>query len=345
MGRLTRSDIAAAYQLLLGREPESKDTIDAHLKQDSAAALLKALAESEEFQRRWQRSPFFHFNTVLDPEAIIRAHADPARIAKPGHLVNFLGVAMNRAFMPHLKHSDNAVEGLPIPANWHADMAEFAASLRAVDLARDRFAMIELGCGWGCWMNNTGVAAKRRGLSIHVTGVEGDEGHLAFAREALATNGIAAGEYTLHHGIAGAEPGSALFPRQSRSGRDWGLEARPNAALDARNWAMRRNRYESIDILALDDIVGTETRIDLLHMDIQGGEAVLIRDCLETLNSKIAYLVVGTHSRAIEGYLMTLLLDAGWTLEIERPSIFEIKRRGPQTTVDGLQGWRNPRLA
>jgi FkbM family methyltransferase len=345
MGRLTRSDITAAYELLLGREPESDDAIDGHLEETSVASLLQRLVASPEFKRRWQRSPFFYFNSVLDPEALIRAHADPARKPKPGHLVNFLGVAMNREFMPHLRHSDDTVEDLPIPANWHADMAEFAACLRAVDLASKQFRMIELGCGWGCWMNNTGVAARRRGLSIHVTGVEGDGGHLAFAHEALATNGIRPDEYRLLRGIVGAERGVALFPRQHRSGSDWGLEARPAGPVEARKWALRMNRYEPVEVLALDNVIGAEKRIDLLHIDIQGGEAVLIRDCLATLNAKVAYLVIGTHSRAIEGYLMTLLLDAGWVVEIERPSIFEIRRKGPQTTVDGLQGWRNPRLA
>jgi hypothetical protein len=40
------------------------------------------------------------------------------------------------------------VEPIPIPANWHADIAEWAAALRAVDLARGSFTMAELGCGW-----------------------------------------------------------------------------------------------------------------------------------------------------------------------------------------------------
>jgi hypothetical protein len=35
--------------------------------------------------------------------------------------------------------------------------------------------MIELGCGWGCWMNNAGVAARSTDRRVHVIGVEGDE--------------------------------------------------------------------------------------------------------------------------------------------------------------------------
>ena len=42
------------------------------------------------------------------------------------------------------------VQALPIPANWHADIAEWGAVLRFIDLARKNFTIAELGCGWGC---------------------------------------------------------------------------------------------------------------------------------------------------------------------------------------------------
>ena len=70
------------------------------------------------------------------------------------------------------------VEPVPIPANWHADIAERAAALRAVEQAHGTFKVVELGCGWGCWLNNTGVAARTLGLAVTLIGVEGDEGHI-----------------------------------------------------------------------------------------------------------------------------------------------------------------------
>jgi hypothetical protein len=73
----------------------------------------------------------------------------------------------------------------------HAHISEWGAALRAVDLARDRFTAIELGCGWGCWMNNTGVAVRRAGRDVRLIGVEGDAVHIAFAHEATAANGVA----------------------------------------------------------------------------------------------------------------------------------------------------------
>ncbi|UPG71986.1 hypothetical protein MVG78_15840 [Roseomonas gilardii subsp. gilardii] len=56
----------------------------------------------------------------------------------------------------------------------------------------------------------------------------------------------------------------------------------------------------------------------------------------------MAYLVLGTHSRQIEGEIFGMKLAAGgWMLEMERPAILHLHERGPHVTVDGVQGWRN----
>jgi len=137
----------------------------------------------------------------------------------PKYLTNFLGVLIDpKFFLSILDGRAGQVEPVPIPANWHADIAEWAAALRAVDLAPGGFTMIELGCGWGCWMNNTGAAARRMGRAVQLIGIEGDMGHIGFAREACEANGFLPSQVTLHHGIAAAETGTALFPRQDGAG-------------------------------------------------------------------------------------------------------------------------------
>ncbi|UEM21144.1 hypothetical protein JL100_029475 [Skermanella mucosa] len=52
-------------------------------------------------------------------------------------------------------------------------------------------------------------------------------------------------------------------------------------------------------------------------------------------------MVIGTHSRQIEGRLMDSLPKAGWTLEMERPAIIRLSEGTQLTLVDGIQGWRN----
>ena len=97
-------------------------------------------------------------------------------------------------------------------------------------------------------------------------------------------------------------------------------------------------------MVPLAEAIGDHARVDLVHMDIQGGEADLVADTIELLTERVGYLVIGTHSRAIEGRLFATLLAAGWKLEVERPAIFAVIGGEPRTTVDGVQGWRNPRF-
>ena len=290
-------------------------------------------------------SPFFHYNATFDPQEVMRRHAASDLHPSPGYLTNFLGVRIDPKFFPTiLQGRAGQVEGIPIPANWHADIAEWGAALRAVDLARGTFTVIELGWSWSCWINNTGVAARRVGLDVHLIGVEGDEGHLRFAQEACAVNGFAPRQVNLRRGIAAPTGGIALFPRQGQAGVNWGLEPILGATDEQRSAATQSGRYDELPMIALDELAAPHARIDLLHIDIQGGEADFITGCLRVMREKVAYLLVGTHSRQIEGRIMDTLLQVGWKLEIERPAIFSLETGSPQITVDGVQGWRNPSL-
>jgi hypothetical protein len=75
-------------------------------------------------------------------------------------------------------------------------------------------------------------------------------------------------------------------------------------------------------------------KLDLLHIDIQGGEAALVREYLSLLFHMVAYVVVGTQSRQI----MNDFLRAGSLLEVERPAILMIHEHRPDVPVDGVQG-------
>ena len=97
-------------------------------------------------------------------------------------------------------------------------------------------------------------------------------------------------------------------------------------------------------MVAIEEIVRSGTKTDLLHIDIQGGEADLIASSLAALKKYVGYIVIGTHSREIEGALFKSLLADGWILEIERPAILGVENPVPYVKVDGVQGWRNPRL-
>lgn len=219
--------------------------------------------------------------------------------------------------------------------------------MRAIDLAKDRFTMIELGCGWGCWMNITGMAAKRRGLEVKLIGIEGDGKNLGLARETIAANGFDEKEYALLHVIAHARSGKAAFPQQAEEEENWGFEPVFSTDAAAYRTAMASGRYAELPMYGFSDLADDFGRIDLVHIDIQGGEAALIRESVAIFSEKIAYALIGTHSRQIEGHVMDSFLNEGWVLEIERPAILTLANAeaGPSVVVDGVQGWRNPRLA
>jgi hypothetical protein len=300
------------------------------------------IVNSAEFQTLHESSPFFYYNACFDVRATIARHAAPDLVRHPDYLTNYLGVRIDPKFMPKiLDGRAGEVEGMPIPANWHADMAEWAAALRAVELAKETFTMAELGCGWGCWLTNTGVAARAAGLTVDLIGIEGNARQLSFAREAYELNGFDSAEVTLRHGIAAASSGTALFPRQAKSGTDWGMEPVFDRTDGGRVAAVRSKAYDELPMVGLDELVGGRERLDLLHVDIQGGEANLVESCRPMLDERVAYLVIGTHSRVIEGRLFACLLEGSWRLEVERPAILALGHEEPTTTVDGVQGWRN----
>ena len=331
----SRNSLASAYDIV----SHEKSALEAENQ-----SLSKRL-RSETERPTAGASPFFHYNASFDAVAPIHRHAAKDLMPTPGYLTNFLGVRIDPKFFPTiLTGRGGEVEPLPIPANWHADIAEWGVALRAVELAGPTFTMMELGCGWGCWMNNTGAAARRTGRKVHLIGIEGDESHIGFARESMAFNGFTSSEYTLHRGIAAARGGIALFPRQQQGGMDWGLEPVFGASEAQRADAVRAGRYDELPMVALGEAASSHARIDLLHVDIQGGEADLIHDCLPVLAEKVAYILIGTHSREIEGRLFADLLGAGWRLEMERPAILQLVGGKPVVSVDGVQGWRNPEL-
>jgi hypothetical protein len=287
---------------------------------------------------------FYFYNASINPLKLIEENVVKNLQPTDGYFTNAFGVLIDPKFFPTiLTGREGTVEEIPIPANWHADIAEFGAALRAVELAHNSFTMIELGCGWGCWMNITGLTAKRKGLNVHLIGVEGDEGHVGFAKESLSSNGFKPSEYSLYHGVAAATSGVALFPKDDQPGVNWGAAPKFDVDPKEAQKLVDSDAYVRLEQFSLERISENFERIDLLHVDIQGGEGRLITQSMPFLSGRVSYLLIGTHSRQIEGILFDCLLKAGWVLEIERPALLNLDKE-PLVSVDGVQGWRNPKL-
>ena len=343
--RPTREDVIAAYRALLNRDPESNSVIEAHRSAGTLETVLRSIKSSEEYKVKEKNHPFFNYTSTFDAIEIIRRHGAANVTTDPSYLTNYLGVRVSPSVCPAmLQGRAGEIEPPPIPGNWHADIAEFAAVLRSVELAKETFTMAELGCGWGCWMNNAGTAAKRLGLKVSLMGIEGDKGHIAFATELLSVNGFLPEEVKIFWGISAAERGLALFPRQALAGSSWGLKPIFNADAETRAKALEAGTHDELPMIPLSDLMDTERpKLDLLHIDIQGGEADLVHNSLDLIGNRVRYMVIGTHSRDIEGRLFAELIAAEWHLEIERPAILHLNDV-PNVVIDGVQGWRNRSL-
>lgn len=355
----TEQEIVLAYRLMLDRVPSAAEIAHMQAHHDDAAALRQTFVAAPEFRRQFPqaavappprrpRAPhevLYHYYSGFDAPGTIAAHARNDVQPEPGFVKNFLGLKIPAAIHPsQLTAMLGKVEGPPDPGNWHADIAEWAAALRTVGLAQDRYRIVELGCGWGCWLSNTGLAARARGLAVDLIGIEGDPNHLANAREVLLLNGFDPSEFALNHGIAAPRPGKAIFPLHEGGPTNWGGQAvfHPDKATLAA--AEKDPAAQVLDCMTLEMLSGGQT-IDLLHIDIQGAETDYVRGNMQDIARLVRRVLIGTHSRVIEGELTAHFLAAGWRLEMERPAVAPIRNGQPVIGIDGVQMWANPALS
>jgi FkbM family methyltransferase len=271
--------------------------------------------------------------------------------AERGFVVDFLGVRHRlSALWPEARQLDAQVLGKPVPSDFHAETVEWIGMLKSVAAARDRWVVMELGAGYGTWVVGSGVAARRRGIeAFKLYGVEADPQHCASMRQHLIDNGFDPEAHRVIQAAVGAEAGQARWPKIADSSLNVGWSLRPMQRGEGDY--MGRAFEETIDVtvLALGDLVGLEPVWDLIHIDVQGQEVALVNSCLDLLNERARWMIVGTHSRKIDGDLIEILTRAGWALEHEKPTRFTFQQGAPSleamTRHDGTQVWHNPRLA
>lgn len=286
----------------------------------------------------------FNYYCEFDAVGLMRAFEAKNVTPEPGYIANFLGLMIEPRVMPSiLQPMVGKVEGFPWPGNWHADIAEWAAALRSVEQANGTYRIVELGCGWGCWLNNMGVAARRKGLEVDLIGIEGDAVHLESARRTLELNGFRDGDFRLVHGVAAPRTGTALFPVNGAPGENWGHVPIMYPDEATRMAALRKGSYAELTCYTLSDVAeGRE--IDLLHIDIQGAEFSFVEQNFGDIEHLVKRVLIGTHSRWLEGALHNHFLSREWAIEMDRPAICELVGGQPDVRIDGVTSFRNPRF-
>lgn len=346
---LTRQDVIDGFRWILGREPESEETINAHLGLGTRRALRDGLMSSEEYLisvgERLQ--PTARSLEAADLDLFRRYHRPSA--GEEGYLIDFLGGRTDINFNHATMERGGEVESPPLSGNFHSGPIEWIGLLRSVDQATDSFTMAELGAGWGPWLVAGAIAAHHRGLrNVALVGVEADNGHFDFLRKHLSDNGISDDIVTLFHGAVAPEDGTMLFPEIDPM-EDWGAAAIQTSAGGTRDYRGKDVNFKEVSGFSLETILKGIGYLDLCHIDIQGAEREIIRENLDLLSRKVRRIVVGTHSRSIEGELFDRLSLSGWQLELEEPCEFRIGKAISQideglTVKDGTQVWLNPRL-
>lgn len=280
-------------------------------------------------------------------------HADPQPMR--GWVTDFIGTRTRTSSLWNdARQFDGKVTPRPVPHDLY-EAIEWIGLLRAVAEARDgRFVMAELGAGFGPWIGAGASAARLRGIhDFHLTGVEADPGRFALMEQHMADNGVAPGQQRLYCAAVGVEVGHARWPRiADPANASGGRPIREGAeGIDRDDAAYIPHAVEDhidVRIVPLAMILAEHPVWDLLHVDVQGWETRLCAGTIDDLNAKVRRMVIGTHSRVIDGQLIEILTGAGWVLENEKPSRFTFDPAKASielmTEIDGTQIWRNPRL-
>jgi FkbM family methyltransferase len=271
----------------------------------------------------------------------------------PDFVTNFLGGLTDITFVSGITRLSGVVEDHPVPANFHGETLEWIGTLRSVLEATANFVMLELGAGWGPWCVIGYLAAKQRRIeSITVISVEGDTGHVTFIGENFKVNGIDEYVGKIIHGVVGVADGQAGFPKANDASGVYGGTAsfsttgERNDAFDnfMSSWSGSVERVEQLPCFSLSTLMRDYDQVDLIHCDIQGGEAKLFAGALDIVTAKVKRLVIGTHSHEIDRHLVNLFAANGWVLEAFSECVMKENSGKPVEVLDGSQLWRNPRL-
>jgi FkbM family methyltransferase len=269
------------------------------------------------------------------------------------HYVDGFGVKTSYACVPFQDPGALSTRRLqsPFPDDgFHAEGIEYVALVDAIDRfsGDGTFCAIEAGAGWGPWLAMAGVVCKARKVEkIRLVGLEASAERFALLARHLEFNdldpqhGVAV---DLFEGAVWSHDGVIHFPDSDLT--DMGAAA--TAADTSEDYRGHAVSTREVPCTRLSTLVGEDSVVDFLHIDVQGAEGEVIASHLEWMNRSVKSLMVATHSRPLEGELMTLLNAHGWVLIREKPCRFDSGKSVEDwcgvTIVDGGQYWINAKF-
>lgn len=336
---LDREAVVWAYRLLLNREPDSEEAIKEHQHAKDLRELLKRFLRSSEF--------------VVDghpDRRFLELFQNKDAHPRPGFVTDFLGTRIRTSSLwSEAKSLDGKLLGLPIPGDFQAETIEWVGTLSSVADAQVRYRAMELGAGFGPWVVAAGNAARGRGISdIKLYAVEGSPQRYATLVQHFEDNAFPPSDHILLNAAVGTADGEVHWPASDDPLNDSG--SRPLADGTSKDYRGIDFNIINVRMIAFGDLLKREPIWDLIHIDIQGHEFDVCQSCISELNERARWLVIGTHSRKIDGDLIELFCLEGWILKDETPCKFQHGIERPESLealsiADGTQIWLNPRRA
>ena len=297
-----------------------------------------------------------------------------------GAFANFLGVMTDKEFIER-HHPSNVVSAggsLEIPPPTVTDgepFFEYAAIRKAIDGAEGRFVMIELGGGYAARsVDAHRLLQQRNPMPSQLVIVEAEATHFQWIKRHLSANGINPAEHWLINAAVSTDSqpklfmtGAGLFFNSFVASKDIDAIVEQIAEMDGANQVMRNLLvagtcgmqipydsdagtdlfdYAFVSAMPLADILAPLPHVDLMDIDIQGGEATVIEPAMDLLNAKVKRLHIGTHGDGIHAGLWDLFFEHEWVCEFDYgPNGQHETPWGRFKTTDGILHLVNPRLS
>lgn len=348
---LTREQVVDVYECLLQRAPEGEHVIEPWLKSGKdVAALRREARASDEFFLKTTFPGLLH-DLGREQLSFLRQFVSRDRRSLAGCVTDFVGSTTDCRFFRPITAKGGQVEDVPRPANFHSKYTSWLGALKAVAEAEDHIAIAEFGSGWGPWIVACGLAATKRGAKkLDLVAVEAVGGQIDFLCQHLVKNGFDPSLHRIYHGAIAATERYALMPPVLDPANDY--HERPafyddRVSLEARLQKAPNFGAEigqEVVVYTPSVVFGPLERIDLLHIDISGGELELLGSAIDALTPRVKRIIVATYGRADEFSLLDLFFLRGWQMEIDDPSRFRIVDGGVVLASKGVQVWRNPCL-
>ncbi|HEV7322543.1 MAG TPA: FkbM family methyltransferase [Ensifer sp.] len=282
----------------------------------------------------------------------LKKYMEPSLTVEKGFHKDCFGIKTRYSYFNDIG-GESIWSDLPFPDNkLYGEMIEILATCFAVEAGGQDMVVYELGAGFAPWLVCSANFALKRGVqTLKLVAVEAAPDRLPLIDTHFADNGLPRSDQAhpvvktqIVHAAASDVHGELHFSAQSI--HDWGGGV--TEAETATDYRGMHSHQVSVPALTIEALLANELMVDLLHMDIQGYEFKSIAASLETMNAKVKSIIIGTHSRIIEGQLIDLLRQNGWVLVFEKPCKFHASSRLPDVTgatyFDGTQFWVNERL-